>query len=556
MAKALDEKSQYKRIVTHFREALSAMSELHAEFKEYDDFYLAKQWNSKRASWRPDPVINYVSYIVDQKAPQLTNNKPTGLILPTAQGDEEAAKVFTQVTEVISERVDLEDKIDQVVRTGLLFGTGWFKVYWDNSLQGGNVNKQNLWKGDVCIDVPDVANIYTDPSATSINDCRYIIYAVPKSVQWIEEKFNVKVDAEQAFETEIYDRPSVNHSKNMVMFYEYWTKDKNGVHVIYAASGKILKRIEKVYKHGKFPFVPFVAKKNRKSIWGIGEPKNIINNQKLLNKVVELPTTNTLLHANPITLVKANSGIDPSKWENKPGKIYPVKDVTDAAKYMEPPRMSNDVYKLADLMREYIERIGGVYDSVTGETPSGVTAAAAIQMLQEQGSIPIKGIARNLYQSIKDVYELMIELVKENYTETRYIRITEEEGTYDFLQFKGSDYGEIDFDVKVSAGASTPTSKAFIAQLASELFDKQILLPSEYVEMQEGLPNKDRIVQRLREQEQQQPQKEEQPMGPQGLPDFQTFVDNAPPELQQEIQLMMEQGMDEQTIMQALLAPR
>ncbi len=64
-------------------------------------------------------------------------------------------------------------------------------------------------------------------------------------------------------------------------------------------------------------------------------------------------------------------------------------------------------------MVEFIERIGGVYDALTGETPKGVTAATAIQLLQEQGSIPVKGIARNLYQALKNVYELMIELVKE-----------------------------------------------------------------------------------------------------------------------------------------------
>ena len=207
-------------------------------------------------------------------------------------------------------------------------------------------------------------------------------------------------------------------------------------------------------------------------------------------------------------------------------------------------------------MVDFIEKIGGVYDSLTGETPKGVTAAAAIQMLQEQGSIPIKGIARNLYQSIKDVYELMIELVKENYKETRFIRIMDEDGSFEFMEFNALQYKDIDFDVKVSAGASTPTSKAYIAQLADQLFEKGLLLGSEYVEMQEGLPNKDRIVSRLREVEKQKQLQEQKGGAPQTPPDFQTFFENAPPELKQEIQLMLEQGMSEEEIMQTLLAPR
>jgi hypothetical protein len=565
----LKDEQLYKRIVNDFRQSLSALSELRNEFKEYDDFYNGKHWNTQRASWRPDPVINYVAYIVDQKAPQLTNQRPTGLILPTTADDEEAAKTFTQVTDVVAERVDLDDKIDQVVRTGLLFGTGWFKVYWDNTIHGGNLVKGNIWVGDVAVDVPDPSNIFTDPQAVTVEDCRFIIYAVDKTVQWVEQQFGVKVDPDQAIETDLYNRPSSNYGKDRVQFYEYWYKDKEGIHCVYAAGGKVLKHIRNVYKHGRYPFVPFVAKKNRKSIWGIGEPKNILNNQKLLNKLVELPTTNALLHANPIALINPQSGIDPKKWQNKPGQIWLARDPQNAVHWLKPPEMSSDVYRLTEKLVEFIERIGGVYDSMTGETPNGVTAATAIQLLQEQGSIPIKGIARNLYQALKDVYELMIELIKENYTETRYIRVMSEDGTMKFMEFNASQYAEIDFDVKVTAGASTPTSKAYIAQLTADLFDKGILLPSEYVEMQEGLPNKDRIVARLREQESQMQQMQKMqamsgmtPQPTEGMPpmqgeqpplDFETFYTNAPEELKQEIDLLLEQGMSEEEIMNTLL---
>lgn len=557
--KTVEDKSFYKKIVSDFQRSLSAQSELRNDFKEYDDFYLGKHWNKERASWRPDPVINYVAYIVDQKSPQLTNMKPTGLILPTASGDEEAAKIFTEVTDVVTERVDLDDKTDQVIRTGLLFGTGWYKVYWDNSLSGGSIQKSNIWKGDVAIDIPDPSNIFTDPQSINVEDSRYLLYAVDKTVQWVEKMFEVTVEPDQSIETDLYNRPGISYAKDRVMFYEYWYKNKEGIHVAYAAGGKILKHIKKVYKHGRYPFIPFVAKKNRKSIWGIGEPKNIINNQKLLNKLVELPTTNALLHANPIALIDPKSGINPNKWQNKPGQIWSAKDPNNAVKWLTPPQLSPDLYKLADKMSEYIERIGGVYDAVTGETPQGVTAATAIQLLQEQGSIPIKGIARNLYQAIKDVYELIIELVKENYTETRYIRVMGEDGGMEFKEFNAIQYKDVDFDVKVSAGSSTPTSKAYIAQLADQLFDKGLLLGSEYVEMQEGLPNKDRIVARLREieaQKQMAPQGS-QPGAPQGMPpgkiDFQTFYDHAPDELKQEMDLMMQQGMSQDQVMQQLI---
>ncbi|MEF2243975.1 portal protein [Paenibacillus sp. IITD108] len=558
----LTEQEEYRKIVSDYRTSQSAMAQYHADWREFDAYYLAEQWSAQRASWRPDPVVNYISYVVDQKKPQLTNNRPTGIILPVAAGDEEAAHLFTQVTDVVADRVDLDSVVDEVVQTGLLLDVAWFYVYWDNSLSGGSLERKNIWKGDVVVESVDPANIYYDPQAVDIEDARYVIYAVPKTTQWVKEKFgkDVKPDGQQSFETEIYDRPGTEQAKDRVMFYAYWTRKNGKLNVTYAAGEKILKKVEGVYKHGRYPFIPFVSKKRRKSIIGIGEPRNIINNQKLLNKLIEMPTTSALLTANPIALINRKSGINKNHWVSKPGMVWEVADDPGKAVYwLQPPQFQGDVYKLTDMLTSYIEKIGGIYDALTGETPKGVTAASAIQLLQEQGSIPIKGIARNLYSSLKEVYKQIIELVKEFYTETRYIRITGEEGGTEFVQFQAAQYADVDFDVKVSAGPSTPMSRAYITQLADDLFNKQLLLGSEYVDMQEGLPNKDRIVARLREMES-QPPPPEQPQqnalpgaAPQQMPTVDDIYAQAPPQLQQEIDLMREQGIQDDQILQTLM---
>lgn len=571
--KQMDEQALYAKIKKDFQFSFSTLSPYHADWREYDDFYMAKHWQKQRASWRPDPVVNYVAYIIDQKAPQITNQRPTGVILPTTAEDAEVAQIFTQLTDVVANRVDMDMRIDEVVRTGLLLDIAWFKVYWDNTIKGGDPTKGTMYIGDICIESPDPSNIYFDTQATRLEDCRYVIYAVPKTIQWIKEVWGVDVQAENTFETEIYNRPEKSSQSDRVTFFEYWYKKDGGIHCIYAAGGKVLKHIENVYKHGRYPFVAFTAKKNRKSIMGISEIRNIINNQKLLNKMVELPTTNALLTSNPISLVALNSGIDEQKWTTKPGQIWKVKDVNNSVRWLEPPQLSSDIYRMIDLITGFMERIGGVYDANTGETPGSVTAAAAIQMLQEQGSIPIKGIARNLYYSIREVYEQMIELIKEFYTEDRFIRVDTNNGGYKFMVFNSTPYQEIDFDIKVSGDNGTPATKAYISQLAADLFQQGVLLPSEYVELQDNLPNKDRIVARLREQEQmaQQMQAQAPPNAPQNAqpppqemnmaqsgmtqqpPDLDAIYANAPPEVQQMIDDMLQQGMDEPSILRQLM---
>lgn len=558
----------YRRIECDFKDSLSPMKQFHADWREFDEYYLANQWASGRAKWRPNPVVNYIGYVVDQKKPQLTNSRPTGIILPVAQGDEDAAHLFTQVTDVIADRVDLDTVVDEVVQTGLLLDVAWFYVYWDNSLSGGSAKRGNIWKGDVMVESVDPANVYFDPQATCIDECRYMIYAVPKTTQFVKEKFGVNVEADsvQSFDTEIYDRTKAEQDGGRVMLYAYWYRKTGKINVVYAAGQRILKKIEGVYAHGQYPLIPFTAKRRRKSIIGIGEPRNLMENQKLLNKLIEMPTTSALLTANPIALLNAKSGIKKEQWVSKPGMVWEtaLEDPSKAVHWLQPPQFQGDVFKLADLLTGYIEKIGGVYDALTGETPSGVTAASAIQLLQEQGSVPIKGIARNLYAALKDVYSQMIELVKEFYTETRYIRITGEQGGTEFVPFQAAQYADVDFDVKVSAGPSTPLSRAYISQLADDLFNKGLLLGSEYVDMQEALPNKDRIVARLRDDESQPATPQQQtggaqtaqqaaPSVQQPMPTVDELYPQMPPQLQQEIDLMRQQGMTDDQIMQTLL---
>lgn len=558
----MDELSLFGRIKKDFNDSLSALSTYHAQWREYDEFYMGEQWKVQRAEWRVNPVVNYISYIVDQKAPQLTQQRPSGILYPTHPADEEAARIFSQATEVVSDRCNLDMAVDELVRTGLLLDISWMKVYWDNKIYGGSFERMNQYQGDVVIETVDPTNLYFDPAATRVEDCNYIIYAVVKSTEWIKDYWSVEIPNESTSQTDIYNRPMLdNNTTKKATFYEYWYKENGTINVIYAAGNRVLKHIRNVYKHGRYPFVPFVAKKNRKSILGISECRNLLNNQKLLNKLVEIPVTNSLLVSNPIMLVDASSGIDPNKVTNKPGQIWTVRDANAGVKYLNPPVLGGEVFKMIDQMTQFMERIGGVYDANTGETPGGVTAASAIQLLQEQGSIPIKGIMRNLYATLKEVYEQMVELIKEFYTETRYLRVMGKDGKFEFMEFNALKYKDIDFDIRVSAGASTPTSKAFVAQLGLDLFSQGILLPSEYVDMLENLPNKEKIVERLRQKEgemiqQGQPmpnQAPEQGQAPQPMPSFNDIYQQVPPELRDQMDLLMEQGMGEQEIMQMIL---
>ncbi|CAB4128488.1 hypothetical protein UFOVP103_47, partial [uncultured Caudovirales phage] len=123
----LDDEALFGRVKKDFRDSLSALSVYHAEWREYDEFYMGQHWKVQRPDWRPNPVINYISYVIDQKAPQITQQRPSGILYPTHPSDEESARIFTQATEVVSDRCNLDQIVDEVVRTGLLLDISWIK---------------------------------------------------------------------------------------------------------------------------------------------------------------------------------------------------------------------------------------------------------------------------------------------------------------------------------------------------------------------------------------------------------------------------------------------
>jgi tetratricopeptide (TPR) repeat protein len=157
--------------------------------------------------------------------------------------------------------------------------------------------------------------------------------------------------------------------------------------------------------------------------------------------------------------------------------------------------------KLTLLINNKIEELketSGNRDFSQGATSAGVTAASAIAALQEAGSKLSRDMIKTSYWAYEDIVSLVVELIRQFYTEDRYFRIEKPNGGAEFVAFSNQNImpeeteyltGEEadgglaisvrvpEFDYKIIAQKMSPFQRESQNQLAIQLFSMGVFNP-------------------------------------------------------------------------------
>ncbi|MBR5880393.1 MAG: hypothetical protein IKZ16_01795, partial [Clostridia bacterium] len=134
----------------------------------------------------------------------------------------------------------------------------------------------------------------------------------------------------------------------------------------------------------------------------------------------------------------------------------------------------------------------GNRDVSQGSTSGGVTAAQAIKALQEAGNKNSRDVIAASNRAYVGVVTLVIELIRQFYSEARTFRITHENGL-EYLQYSNVGITEREvllhdgvsymrkpvFDVAVKARVANPLSQQAANEFAMALYDKGAFSPEQ-----------------------------------------------------------------------------
>lgn len=254
---------------------------------------------------------------------------------------------------------------------------------------------------------------------------------------------------------------------------------------------------------GMVPLVPYYCYKDEESIWGTGEVKNILPSQKSFNEMDNAEYESLHLTSNPGWIMESDAGVDPATITNKRGKVYVINKGSQFRR-LEPGQTSPQlqIRKMGD--QQFMQIITGMNEASQGRQPGGVTAAKAIERLQQQtnGRIRLKSSALALY-SMPRLGKLVASRNAKYWTTERLMRVTDNStGEIKTITFSPEQVKDLEYDVRITQSSLAGTDKEAQAEVMAAYVEKGWLPPKVYFQIVD-VPNKKKVLEALEENDQQ-----------------------------------------------------
>ncbi len=420
------------------------------------------------------------------------DNIPTFSVLPREAGDRPDAEILSSVLPVILEQNHFEDVYDDVWRYKLKSGTGVYGIFWNTRKQGG--------LGDIDIKRVDVLNLFWEPRIDDIQDSRNVFFVYNEDNESLEAMYpelKGKLGAREYTATEYaYDDADPEQDKSSVVdwYYKKWQNGRQVLHyckftgdtVIYATENDPAWRDRGIYDHGLYPFVLDTLFRIEGSPAGFGYIDVMKGVQTRIDRIQNAITENSLETISNRYFIRDAASINEEEFKDHSNKLVHVAGEVneDNVRHIDVPDINGNYITILDNYITELKEISGNRDVSNGGSTAGVTAASAIAAMQEAGSKLSRDMIKKSYRAFTRICELVLENVRQFYTEQRTFRITGADGRDSFVRFsnqrimptlKQGPFGLEEsrlpiFDIVVKAQKASPYTRISQNELAKEFF--------------------------------------------------------------------------------------
>lgn len=563
-----EEQKLIKKVMNLFKKAKKHRDDYDKHWLRYYKMFRGKQWPDYRPSWRHSEVINMIFQAVQSQVPLETDSRPKISFVPTEPSDTQFAEIMNQVCEADWEAKNWLMALTEVVYDKTFYGAGLSELCYDEEEDEG--------AGGIKYASVDPFYCYPDPDARDVNvSGDFFVYAKPWDVEkakkrWPDKAAYIHADALDVYGGEKTDLGTIkrrstvdqnvpmelpgqsyDHGKrNEVLVIDCWMKSEDtdeevttgedgsiryvqklrypkGRHVV-LCNNIVLEDEPNPYEDGKFPFARCQNYLLPREFWGISEIEQLEGPQMVFNKLVSFALDVLTLMGNPIWVVDTTSGVDTDNLFNRPGDVI-EKEPGSEIRRESGVQLQPFVLQLVDRLKNWFDQIAGATDVTRGVAPASVTAASAIENLQDAAQTRVRQKMRLLDMYLKNVGEQYASRVMQFYSAPRLFRLTNNEGVNTFFKFhvtSTDDGGKVAritpyvedagkfsegptseyqlrgrLDVRASTGSGLPFAKAEKEQRLMKLFQLGIIDAEEVLKGMD-YPNAELVLSRVRSQQQ------------------------------------------------------
>jgi len=466
-------------------------------------------------------VVNQLYDMVETKIAQMMRVKPAVDVLPT--NDEFEDKNAAKATKLLINHLwyinDVDNILEKTHRYMRIFGESYLFILWDKDkgdlhpayteainvgeklfltnddgspqvdINGQPVEiKEKVFTGDVCYEVPPPWRVLLQRKH-QMEDVEYCMKISIEHVEDLKKEYPTKAGQIEAdsnlslFEIDNMNDRVLEDETVVIEFWHKYTKlVPEGSYIKFTKRG-ILEESKSPYSHGDLPFERLTDLDVPEQLNGVSRLELIRPIQNMYNNVNTLIARNIYMtgHAkwvmprgacdikqlgNDNTIITYKGGMAPQMVDVRPNPV--------------------EVYNYRESLKDDMGTIYGVHGVSRGTPPSGITAAVALQFLNEQESERASTDIVKHNSFVQRMAKKTIAVCGDYYMpdDGRMLRIVGKDNQHMIKYFDSASLQK-DYDVRVQGGSALPESKAGRMQRIIELiqYKPDIISPERLIEL-------------------------------------------------------------------------
>jgi hypothetical protein len=434
-------------------------------------------------------VINQLHDLTESKVSQMMRIKPAVEILPTNDewADRSSAKVVGFLIKHLWNINNIDFYIRNMHRYSRIFGENFLFILWDKDAgdlhpsyvtaldrgvsevvaEDGTVIKidedKPIMTGDVCYDLEVPWRVLCQRQQ-HFEKVEYLIRICTEPTEDLKERYPDKKELiKSTDDLNTFDIENVTEKflEKHTIVYEFYHKQTGkvgkGAHIRFTQD-TILEQNEHPFSHGQLPCIRLTDLDVPEKMNGISKYEQIIPLQNMLDNLSTLIAKNIYLTAH-------------AKWVMPRGaaKIEQLGNDNTIVQYQGPvpPQLmtvqpnSPEVYAFRQQIKEEMQTLYGSQGVFRGEIPAGITAASALQFLNElENERSSTDIAKH-GDMVKAVAKMTIAVVGDKYDvdDGRLIRIVGENNKFLIRHFDTANLHK-NYDVRYDLSSGLPETKS------------------------------------------------------------------------------------------------
>lgn len=483
-------------------------------------YYEGQQWLMWANNRLVEPTLgpnrltitdNRIQPAVRTEIAKLTKHRPTFICTPRTNGDEDisAAEMAEKVLEYQWDHLNLPELFPKCLLWSRTVCAGFLKVIWDktlgngvdilvgpdgNPIQGpdgrplraemaeslsqslsqsfgpGAVKTKRIHQGDIRVVVRSPFQIFPDPLAETFGEIEWLIEESVVSKGFCKSRYGKSLEPDTVANPGLVQSHlgfigAGQGSYKGVKIKECWYKPceeyPDGARVTWGGK-EILEVDQKPFD--PMPYVMFSGIESPGRFWPTCITEQLRGPQTELNKLESQLAENRNRIGNPTLLANRDAIEDPDAFESQTGQTggiyYYNSAIPDSIpQYLQAPEMPAYVVQERDRIEASIQEISGQHEVSSAQVPAGVTAASAINLLQEADDTRLGPASTSTERGLATLGTKILRHVAKFYDDQRTIALAGDNNAWEIFDFKGQMLRD-HTHVQVQAGSTFPRSLA------------------------------------------------------------------------------------------------